>query len=89
VAVGNLLVTGITWMARLSSASAKVRTFCHDDDVYVLRGPDFVVAIVFSIIAAFYRYRDAATSPKAVNWRTRFRVARHDEPLHSAQVART
>jgi dipeptide/tripeptide permease len=61
VAFGNLLVTGITKVFSHEGAGA------HEASVSAPRfmlyaGLTFVVAILFSVVAAFYRYRDKAAA---------------------------
>jgi proton-dependent oligopeptide transporter, POT family len=61
VAFGNILVAGITKVFAGSSAGA------HEESVstgrfFLYAGLTFVVAILFSIVAAFYQYRDRAAA---------------------------
>ena len=61
VAFGNLFVSVLTW------ALAKGAGAGHEDSVSVSRfmlyaGMTFVVAVLFSIVAAFYKYRDEAAA---------------------------
>ncbi len=60
VALGNLFVTVLTWTLAKAGGG-------HDESVSVSRfmlyaGMTFVVAILFSIVASFYRYRDEAAA---------------------------
>ena len=61
VAFGNILVAGITKVFASGGAGA------HEESVSTGRfllyaGLTFVVAILFSIVAAFYKYRDATAA---------------------------
>ena len=58
VAFGNLLVTLITKIFSSASGDAAVST----NRFLLYAGLTFVVAILFSIIASFYKYRDAAAA---------------------------
>jgi proton-dependent oligopeptide transporter, POT family len=59
VALGDLLVAGITEIfSSASEQSASVST----SRFYLYAGLTFVVAILFSIVAAHYRYRDQAAA---------------------------
>jgi len=62
VAFGNLLVTAITKLLSGSGPSGEASSVSTGRFV-LYAGLTFAVAIVFSIVAAFYRYRDQ-TSPK-------------------------
>ncbi len=59
VAIGNLLVSGLTWM--LSKAGGEGDSVSVDRFM-LYAGMTFVVAILFSIIAAFYKYRDESAA---------------------------
>ena len=58
VAFGNLLVTLITKIFSSASGDAAVST----NRFLLYAGLTFVVAILFSIVASFYKYRDAAAA---------------------------
>ena len=59
VAIGNLLVSVLTWT--LSKAGAEGDSVSVDRFM-LYAGMTFVVAIFFSIIAAFYKYRDESAA---------------------------
>ena len=58
VAFGNLLVTLITKIFSSATGDAAVST----NRFLLYAGMTFVVAILFSIVASFYKYRDAAAA---------------------------
>jgi POT family proton-dependent oligopeptide transporter len=61
VAFGNLLVTAITKLLPGSGATAHTASV-STNRFLLYAGLTFVVAILFSVVAAFYRYRDAAAA---------------------------
>ena len=59
VAIGNLFVSVLTWMlGKAGGAGDSVSV----DRFMLYAGMTFVVAVLFSIIAAFYKYRDEAAA---------------------------
>jgi dipeptide/tripeptide permease len=59
VAIGNLLVSALTWMlSKAGGAGDSVSV----DRFMLYAGMTFVVAVLFSIIAAFYKYRDESAA---------------------------
>jgi POT family proton-dependent oligopeptide transporter len=59
IAFGDLLVVAVTKLfANASDPAASVST----NRFLLYAGMTFVVAILFSVVAAFYRYRDAAAA---------------------------
>ena len=59
VAIGNLLVSVLTWMlSKVGGEGDSVSV----DRFMLYAGMTFVVAVLFSIIAAFYKYRDEAAA---------------------------
>jgi POT family proton-dependent oligopeptide transporter len=62
VAFGNLLVTAITKLLPGAAAGAAHAASVSTGRFYLYAGLTFVVAILFSLIAARYRYRDEAAA---------------------------
>jgi dipeptide/tripeptide permease len=61
VAFGNLLVTAITKLLPGSGATAHTASV-STSRFLLYAGMTFVVAILFSLVATFYKYRDAAAA---------------------------